>query len=88
MERVKKQEKLGQIEKEKAEIISNAKKEAEILMGEGDQEAARIYNDAYSQNTEFYKFWRALSSYKKTLPKTDKILTTDLDYFRFLEKMN
>lgn len=82
----KKEEKLGQIEKEKITILSEAKKEAEIIKGDGDKEAAKIYNNAYSQDSEFYKFWKALSSYLVTLKDAKKVITTDVDYFKYLKE--
>ena len=41
--------------------IANAYKQAEELRGEGDAKAAEIYAQAYSQDAEFYNFYRSLN---------------------------
>jgi len=78
---------LGRMTNEQMEIRSAAYNRAETIRGEADAEAARIYADAYNRDNArrvFYDFWRAIESYRQTMPKFDKTLTTDMDYFRFL----
>ncbi len=76
---------LGQTRKELAEILSNAHRQEEIIRGEADAEATRIYNQAYSADPEFYAFYRSLESYAHSLGgKVTLILGTDSDYFRYL----
>ncbi len=75
---------LGQLENEKARILSGAYERAETIRGEADAEATRLYAAAYDQDTEFFEFWRAVESYRTTMPRFRKTLTTDMDYFRFL----
>ena len=80
----KKAEILGQMERERMTIISNAYKEAEVIKGTADAEATRIYANAYNRDRDFFDFWRAIESYKTTLPGFEKTMSTDLDYFRYL----
>jgi len=80
----KKAEWLGRQEKEQKAIMSEALKKAEIIKGEADAKATRIYAEAYSRDPEFFAFWRVLESYKETMPKFDKTMSTDMDYFRYL----
>src|ERR1700686_4265133 len=54
-------------DRQKAEILSAAYKEAEKTRGEGDAESTRIYGEAYSRNPKFYRLLRTLESYKKIL---------------------
>jgi len=76
---------LGQTRKELAEILSNAHRQEEIIRGEADAKATRIYNQAYSADPEFYAFYRSLESYAHSLgEKITLILGTDSDYFRYL----
>ena len=75
---------LGKLNKEKQIILSSAKAKAEKLKGEGDATAAAIYNRTYRKNPEFFKFWKTMESYKKTLIGTDITLSTDMDYFNYL----
>ncbi|MDR0443885.1 MAG: protease modulator HflC [Treponema sp.] len=75
---------LGKMDNERMSIRSAAYNLSEGIRGEGDAEAARIYAEAYNRDRNFFDFWRAIESYKQTMPKFDKTLTTDMDYFRYL----
>jgi len=80
----KKADILGQMERERMTIMSNAYRESETIRGTADAEATRIYADAYNRDRDFFDFWRAVESYRSILPKFDKTLSTDMDYFRYL----
>jgi len=82
----RKAEWLGKMDNEKRSISSAAYTQAQTIMGNADAEAARIYASAYSggDRAAFYSFWRAIESYRQTMPKFDKTLTTDMEYFRYL----
>lgn len=80
----KKAEWMGRQEKEQMSIMSEARRKAEIIKGEADAKATRIYAQAYSRDPEFFAFWRSLESYKATMGGFDKTLSTDMDYFRYL----
>ena len=80
----RKAEWLGKMENEKRSIISAAYTQAETIMGRADADAARIYAQAYTLDRNFFDFWRALESYKQTMPGFDKTLTTEMEYFRYL----
>jgi membrane protease subunit HflC len=73
-----------------AEIIkAQAEKKAQELRGQGDAEALQVYSSAYSQDTEFYQFWRSLQSYKNSLKeKTTIILSEDMKYLKYLNPAN
>jgi membrane protease subunit HflC len=80
----KKAEWLGKTENERRSILSAAYEKAETFRGTADAEAAAIYAEAYSKDRSFFDFWRAVESYRTTLPGFSKTLSTDLDYFRYL----
>jgi len=82
----RKAEWLGKMDNEKRSILSAAYTQSQTIMGNADARAARIYADAYSggDRASFYDFWRAIESYRQTMPKFDKTLTTDMEYFRYL----
>jgi len=75
---------LGKLAKDKQVIISEAEAQAEEIKGQADAEAARIYSESYEKDPDFYRFWKAMESYKETLPQMSKILTTDMEYFDYL----
>jgi len=83
----RKAEWIGRMESELMEIESAAYHQSQTIMGIADAEAARIYADAYDRNAStqnFYNFWRAIESYRQTMPRFEKTLTTDMEYFRYL----
>ncbi|MDR1248370.1 MAG: protease modulator HflC [Treponema sp.] len=80
----KKAEWMGRMDNERRSILSAAYERAEVIRGNADAEATRIYADAYSRDRSFFDFWRAVESYRATIPNFDKTLSTDMDYFRYL----
>jgi modulator of FtsH protease HflC len=75
---------LGRMDNERMEIRSAAYDRSEAIRGEADAKAARVYADAYNRDRSFFDFWRAVESYRQTMPKFNKTLTTDMEYFRYL----
>ena len=80
----KKAEWMGKLENEKRKIESEAYKNAEEIKGNADAEAARIYANAYNKDPEFFRFWKSMESYKKTLREYDATYSTNMDYFKYL----
>jgi membrane protease subunit HflC len=75
----------AEAERQRLEILADAKRQALEITGAGEAEAARIYNEAYGQNREFYQFLRTLASYEKTLTeKTTLFLPPDMEYWKLL----
>jgi len=54
------------------------------VRGEGDAISASNYAKAYSQDVEFYSFYRSLESYKKSFNEQGDILVLnpDSEFFR------
>ena len=75
---------LGRMDNERMEIRSAAYDRSEAIRGEADAKAARVYAEAYNRDRGFFDFWRAIESYRQTMPKFNKTLTTDMEYFRYL----
>lgn len=80
----KKAEWLGKLENEQRSILSSAYAKAETLKGKADAEASRIFADAYGRDPSFFEFWKAMESYKATVPNFKKTLSTGMDYFKYL----
>ncbi|MCA0969843.1 protease modulator HflC [Halobacillus litoralis] len=76
---------LATVDREVQEMLSTANANAETIRAEGEQEAARIYNQSFSQDPEFYQLYRTLESYKKTIDgETTIILPKDSPYAQLL----
>lgn len=75
----------AQTDREVNEILAKAKAEAELIRGDGEGQAAKIYNDAFSKDAEFYSLFRTLESYKQTINgDTVIVLPSDSPYARLL----
>ncbi len=75
---------LGELVREKNRIISEAFATSEQIRGEADAVAAGTYSGAYREDADFFEFWRAIESYREILPRFQKTLTTDMEYFKYL----
>lgn len=72
-------------DKKVQEMIAVAQKEAALITAEGESEAAKIYNQSFSKDPEFYALYRTLESYKKTIgDDTMIILPSDSPYAKIL----
>jgi len=71
-------------DKERTIILANAYRDSEKIRGEGDAISASNYAKAYSQDAEFYSFYRSLESYKKSFNEQGDILVLnpDSEFFR------
>ena len=71
-------------DKERTIILANAYRDSEKIRGEGDAISASNYAKAYSQDAEFYSFYRSLESYKKSFSEQGDILVLnpDSEFFR------
>ena len=78
---------IAETEKEKTVILAEAYKTAQILKGEGDAEAAKIYTESFNQDPEFYKFLRTLEAYKNTFKdKTTLLFSSESEFLKYLNK--
>jgi modulator of FtsH protease HflC len=68
-------------------IVAEAYRDAQKIKGEGDAKAASIYGQAFSQNPEFYAFYRSLEAYRSSFrSKSDvMVLEPNSDFFKYLK---
>ena len=72
-------------DKEVTVILANAEKQSEIMKGEGDGMRNRLFADAFGQDPEFFKFYRAMQAYEKALigGETSLTLSPDSEFFKY-----
>lgn len=71
-------------------IRAEGRREAQILVGQADAQAAKTYADSFGKDPSFYDFYRAMQSYRQTFGTDDQnprgqsqvILGRDSDYLR------
>ena len=76
-------------DKEVTVILANAKKQSEIMKGEGDGRRNKIFADAFGKDPEFFAFYRAMQAYETALigGDTSLILSPDNEFFKFFGKI-
>ena len=77
----------AETDKEKTILVAEAYKEEQIVRGEGDAQATKIYADAFNKDQKFFTFMRSMEAYKNSL-KTDTtlLMSEDSDFLGFLNK--
>lgn len=75
-------------DRQRTVILAEAYRDAEIIRGEGDARAAEIYATAYSQNPEFYSFYRSMQAYRAAIGRDQDVLvlSPDSEFFQFLRQ--
>ena len=67
------------------EIVAEARKESEILRGEGEAERNSTFADAFQRDPEFFEFYRSMAAYMQALEGggTTMVLSPDSEFLRF-----
>lgn len=74
-------------DRERTIILAEAYRKAEILKGEGDAEATRIYAESFGQDPEFFQFTRSLETYRNALdPNTTVVLSPDDEFLKYFKQ--
>jgi len=76
-------------ERDRTVLLAEAEANAQILRGTGEQEAIRIFAEAFSRDPEFYQFWRTMQAYRDVFSAGEQrmVLTPDSDFFRYFREM-
>ena len=72
-------------DREREVIVAEAYREAQRVKGEGDAKAAAIYAKAFSENPEFYTFYRSLDAYRASFKNKSDVLVLDpnSEFFKY-----
>jgi membrane protease subunit HflC len=72
-------------DRDRTVILAEARRDAEVLRGEGDALATEIYAEAYGENQEFYEFYRSMTAYRAALANQGDVLVLepDSEFFRY-----
>lgn len=75
----------AEADKNRTIIIADAQRQAEIIKGEGDAEAARIYANAFGRHPEFYAFYRSLDAYANSFGTGSDFMVLDAntEFFKY-----
>lgn len=77
-------------DREVVEIVAEARKESEILRGEGEGQRNAIFADAFQRDPAFFEFYRSMIAYSNALmgTGTTMVLSPDSDFFRYFRSPN
>ena len=72
-------------DKQQVIIVANARQQSDILRGQGDAEATRIYAEAFGKDPAFFDFYRSLLAMTTALTgdTTTYVGPPDGDFFRY-----
>ncbi len=68
-------------------IVAEAYRDAQKIKGEGDAKATNTYAQAFSQNAEFYAFYRSLEAYRGSFKSKSDVLVIEpsSDFFKYMK---
>ncbi|MGC8203281.1 protease modulator HflC [Aliiroseovarius sp. PTFE2010] len=77
----------AQADRTVTELVSEANKNADITRGESDAERNRIFAEAFTQDPEFFEFYRSLTAYQRGLQgsNTSMVISPDSEFFDYLK---
>lgn len=78
-------QKRAEADKQRIVVVADARKQSEILRGEGEGEAIGIYNEAFGRDPGFFDFYRSLQAMQEGLrgDTTTYVGPPSGDFFRF-----
>lgn len=76
-------------ERERTVLIAEAQSQAEIMRGQGEQTAIRIFADAFRRDPEFFQFWRTMQAWREAFSEGDTrlLLSPDSEFFRYFRSI-
>jgi len=74
-------------DREVSETVASARRDSEILQGEGEAERTATFANAYQRNPEFFEFYRSMQAYRTALENggTTMVLAPDSEFFRYFQ---
>jgi membrane protease subunit HflC len=74
-------------DRQRTVILAEAYRDAERIRGAGDARAAETYARAYSQDRDFYAFYRSMQAYRESIGREQDVLVLqpDSEFFKFLQ---
>jgi membrane protease subunit HflC len=75
-------------DRERTVLLAEANAQSDILRGQGEQEAIRIFADAFQRDPQFFQFWRTMQAYREAFAEGDTrlLLSPDSEFFRFFRE--
>jgi modulator of FtsH protease HflC len=77
---------MAQADRAYTEKFADARRQSEVIRGEGEGERNRIFAEAFQKDPEFFDFYRSMQAYAKSLtgPGTTMVLKPDSEFFKYM----
>jgi membrane protease subunit HflC len=75
-------------DRERTVLLAEAQAQADILRGQGEQDAIRIFAEAFQQDPEFFQFYRSMQAYREAFSGGDTrlLMSPDSEFFRYFRE--
>jgi membrane protease subunit HflC len=72
-------------DRDRTVLLAEARGQADRLRGQGEEQAIKIYADAFGRDPQFFEIWRTMGAYKDAFAAgaSRLILTPDNDFLRY-----
>jgi membrane protease subunit HflC len=76
---------IAEADRSYVEEVAKARRQSEILRGEGDAQRNKVFAQAFEQDPDFFSFYRSMQAYARTLSGSDTtlVLKPDSDFFKY-----
>ncbi|MBX6745492.1 MAG: protease modulator HflC [Acetobacteraceae bacterium] len=76
-------------ERERTVLLAEAQANADILRGQGEQVAIRIFAEAFQQDPDFFQFWRTMQAWREAFSEGDArlLLSPDSEFFKYFRSL-
>lgn len=70
------------------ELVSEARRESDIIRGQAEAERNRVFADAFGRDEEFFAFYRSMRAYETALKgdNSTMVITPDSEFFEYLSR--
>ena len=76
-------------DKDRTILLATARSQSEILRGEGEGEASKIFAQSFGKDIDFFTFYRTMQAYRGSIKSSDTtmVLSPDSDFLKYLERL-
>ncbi|SHG56095.1 protease modulator HflC [Cognatishimia maritima] len=77
----------AQADRTVVELVSDARRQSEIIRGEADANRNSVFAEAYGADQEFFEFYRSLAAYRNSLLENNStmVMSPDSEFFNYLK---
>jgi membrane protease subunit HflC len=78
-------QRMAQADRTYVEVVSTARRQGEILRGEGEAERNKVFAGAFERDPEFFAFYRSMQAYGRSLTGsgTTLVLSPNSEFFKY-----